>query len=75
MSPEPPDKSPDYRQEAENIRARAGEMHDAEARAQLLLVASFYDKLAALSDIRSLYGEQLSDNSSTEDPTEGTDAE
>jgi hypothetical protein len=46
MTSKPPEKKPNYRQEAEVIRAKARETHDAEARAQLLLIASLYDKLA-----------------------------
>jgi hypothetical protein len=46
MVSEPAEKKPNYRQEAENIRAKARGTHDAEARAQLLLIASLYDKLA-----------------------------
>jgi hypothetical protein len=74
MYPEPPEKNQDYRQEARNIRAKAREMHDAEARAQLLLIASLYEKLAYLTDILvpSLRA-KLSDNLHMERPTEGTD--
>jgi hypothetical protein len=74
MYPEPPEKNQDYRQEARNIRAKAREMHDAEARAQLLLIASLYEKLAYLTDILvpSLRA-KLSGNSHMERPTEGTD--
>jgi hypothetical protein len=39
----------DYRQEAQSIRARASEVRNPEIREQLLLIASLYDKLAALS--------------------------
>jgi hypothetical protein len=75
MCPEPPEKNQDYRQEARDIRAKAREIHDAEARAQLLLIASLYDKLAYLTNILvpSLHA-KLSDHSRMEDPTEGTDA-
>ena len=74
MCPESPEKNQDYRQEARNIRAKAREVHDAEARAQLLLIASLYDKLAYLTDILvpSLHA-KLSDHSRMENPTEGTD--
>ena len=49
-------------------------MHDAEARAQLLLIALLYEKLANLTDILvpSLRA-KLSANC-VRDPTEGTDA-
>jgi hypothetical protein len=76
MCPEQPEKNPDYRQEARNIRAKARDVHAAEARAQLLLIASLYDKLAYLTDILvpSLHA-KLSDHSPIEKgPTEGTDA-
>jgi len=75
MCPKPPEKNQDYRQEARDIRAKAREVHDSEARAQLLLIASLYDKLAYLTDILvpSLHA-KLSDNSRMEGPTEGTDA-
>jgi hypothetical protein len=88
MCPEPPQKNQDYRQEARKIRAAALQMNDAEAQAQLLLIASLYDKLADLSnkvpDLSNKLADlsevpvpspaKLSDNSRTEDPTEGTDA-
>lgn len=75
MSPQSPEKNQDYRQEARNIRAKARDVHDAEARAQLLLIASLYEKLSYLTDILvpSLHA-KLSDHSRMEDPTEGTDA-
>ncbi|HXO34582.1 MAG TPA: hypothetical protein VN901_19735 [Candidatus Acidoferrales bacterium] len=75
MCPERPEKNQDYRQEARNIRAKARDVHDAEARAQLLLIASLYEKLSYLTDILvpSLHA-KLSDHSRMEDPTEGTDA-
>jgi hypothetical protein len=75
MCPDQPEKNQDYRQEARDIRLKAREIHDAEARAQLLLIASLYDKLAYLTDILvpSLHA-KLSDNSRMEEPTEGTDA-
>jgi hypothetical protein len=75
MCPKPPEKNQDYRQEARDIRAKAREVHDAEARAQLLLIASLYDKLSYLTDILvpSLHA-KLSDNSRMGGPTEGTDA-
>ena len=51
MCPEPPDKNQDYRQIARNIRSMASEMRDRESQAQILLIASLYDKLADLSNI------------------------
>jgi len=75
MCPEPPEKNQDYRQEARNIRAQAREMHDAEARTQLLLIASLYDKLADLAVfLVPALNAKLSDNLRMEDPTEGTDS-
>jgi hypothetical protein len=75
MCPEPPENNHDYQQEAQNIRAKARDVNDAEARAQLLLIASLYEKLAYLTDILvpSLHA-KLSDHSRKQDPTEGTDA-
>jgi hypothetical protein len=79
MCPEQPEenqeKNQDYRQEARNIRAKAQDLRDAEARAQLLLIASLYEKLADLTEflVPSLHA-KLSDHSRMEDPTEGTDA-
>ncbi|HTB88675.1 MAG TPA: hypothetical protein VK743_12005 [Steroidobacteraceae bacterium] len=75
MSPQSPEKNQDYRQEARIIRAKAREIHDTQARAQLLLIASLYDKLAYLTDflVPSLHA-KLSNKSRMEDPTEGTDA-
>jgi hypothetical protein len=75
MCPEPAETNQDYRQEARIIRAKALEMHDAEAREQLLLIASLYDKLADLSNILVPSMEaKLSDNSRAEDVTGETDA-
>jgi hypothetical protein len=71
MVPEPPDKKPNYRQEAENIRAKAGGTQDAEARAQLLLIASLYDKLA--DHFRGAVRPKSSADPRPEDPTEVTD--
>jgi hypothetical protein len=69
------EKSQDYRQEARKIRAKAREMHDAEARAQLLLIASLYDKLAYLTNILvPTLRAKHADNSHAEGPTEGTDS-
>jgi len=75
MRPEQREKNQDYQQEARNIRAKARDVHDAEARAQLLLIASLYERLSYLTDILvpSLHA-KLSDHSRMEDPTEGTDA-
>lgn len=74
MCPVPSEKNQNYPQEARNIRAKAREVHDAEARAQLLLIASLYDKLAYLTDILvpSLHA-KVPGNLRMEDPTEGTD--
>jgi hypothetical protein len=75
MCPEPPEKNQDYRQEARNIRATAREMQAAEARTQLLLIASLYDKLAdLLNNFAPSLQAKLADNSRNLDPTEGTDA-
>jgi hypothetical protein len=46
MGIEPPEKRPNYRQEAANIRAKAHATNDADARSQLLVIATLYDKLA-----------------------------
>lgn len=75
MSPQRAERNQDYRQEARGIRAKAREVHNREARAQLLLIASLYDKLAYLTDtlVPSLRA-KLSDNSRLGDTTEGTDA-
>ena len=75
MCPESPENNQDHRQEARNIRAKARDIHDSQARVQLLLIASLYDKLAYLTNILvpALHA-KLSDNSRMEDPTEGTDA-
>ena len=74
MCPNRPEKNQDYRQEARDIRVKARVIQDAEARAQLLLIASLYEKLAYLTDILvpSLHA-KLSDNSRV-DSTDGTDA-
>jgi hypothetical protein len=73
MFPELPEKNQDYRREARNIRAKARQLRDAEARAQLLLIASLYEKLAHLTDILVPSLRALSDNSRI-DPTDGADA-
>jgi hypothetical protein len=68
MVPEPPEKNHDYRREARNIRALAWDMHDVESCAQLLLIASLYDQLAHLSNIRVPALEtKLSDDSRRKD--------
>ncbi len=46
MGDKPPEKKLNYRQEAENIRAKAHATQDADARSQLLVIATLYDKLA-----------------------------
>jgi len=77
MCPDPPEKNQDYRQEARKIRAAAWEVRDVEARAQLLLIASLYDKLADHSNKNALVPSlqaKLSENSRVEDPSEGIDA-
>jgi hypothetical protein len=75
MCPEQSEKNLDYRQEARNIRAKARDVHDAEARAQLLLIASLYEKLFYLTDILApTLHAKLSDHSRVEDPREGTGA-
>ena len=52
MGSAPPEKNRlDYRQEARNIRAMAWELREFEAREQLFMIASLYDKLADVSDI------------------------
>jgi hypothetical protein len=71
MVPEPPEKKPNYRQEAEGIRAKARGTHDAEARTQLLLIASLYDKLA--DHFRGAVQPKSSEDPRPEDPTEVTD--
>jgi hypothetical protein len=74
MCPELPEKNQDYRREARNIRAKARELHDAEARAQLLLIASLYDKLAYLTDILVPSLHATLANSRMQDSTDETDA-
>jgi hypothetical protein len=71
MASKPPEKKPNYRQEAEIIRAKARETHDAEARAQLLLIASLYDKLA--DHLVFVLRTRRAQDSRPENPTEGTD--
>jgi hypothetical protein len=75
MCPNAAERSRDYRHEARDIRAKAQEAHDAEARAQLLLIASLYEKLASLTDVRHVRTLRAKvSGSSLRDPTEGTDA-
>jgi hypothetical protein len=71
MVPEPPEKKTNYRQEAAYIRVKARGTHDAEARAQLLLIASLYDKLA--DHLHVALQPKRSGRLPLEDPTEGTD--
>jgi hypothetical protein len=66
------DKRPNYRQEAEKIRAKARESHDAEVRGQLLLIASLYDKLA--DHLALTLQPKPSDSAAPKDPTELTDS-
>ncbi len=75
MRPEPQENTQDYRQEAREIRAKARKVRAADTRAQLLLIASLYDKLADLTEtlIPSLHA-RIAVNSRVNDPTEGTDA-
>ena len=74
MYSEAPAKKQDYRQEARSIRAKAREVHDTVARAQLLLIASLYDKLAdLLNDLGPSLQAKFSHISRPEEPTEGTD--
>jgi hypothetical protein len=74
MYSEAPAKKQDYRQEARSIRAKAREVHDIAARAQLFLIASLYDKLAhLLDDLVPSMQAQFSHNSHANEPTEGTD--
>jgi hypothetical protein len=74
MHSEPPAKKQDYRQEARSIRAKAREVHDTAARAQLLLIASLYDKLADLvHDLAPSLLAKFSRNSCSEEPTEEPD--
>jgi hypothetical protein len=67
-----PEKRPNYRQEAENIRAKASEARDAEVGAQLLLIASLYDKLA--DHLALTLQPKPSDKVPPQDPTELTDS-
>jgi len=46
----PVNKRRDYRQEAQSIRAIAGEMKNPKIQEQLLLIASLYDKLADIAE-------------------------
>jgi hypothetical protein len=71
MGSKPPEKKHNYRQEAEKIRATARQTHDAEARGQLLLIASLYDKLAEHLLV-ALHPKRF-ENVLPEDPTERTD--
>jgi hypothetical protein len=64
----PPEEKPNYRQEAEDIRAKARGTRDAETRGQLLLIASLYDKLADY--FRSAVQPNRSDDARPASPTE-----
>jgi hypothetical protein len=72
MGPQPPDEKQNYQQEAEDIRAKARDTRNAEARVQLLLIASLYEKLAEHLPI-ALQAKR-SDDSRPEDPPECTDS-
>lgn len=74
MLPELPEKNQDYWREARVIRAKARQLRDAEARTQLLLIASLYEKLANLTDILNPSLHALLSDDSRRDPTEGADA-
>jgi hypothetical protein len=63
-----PEKKTNYRQEAESIRAKARETHDAEVRVQLLLIASLYDKLA--DHLALALQPKRSDSAPPKNPTE-----
>jgi hypothetical protein len=72
MGLEPPETKPNYRQEAEAIRAKAGSTRDAEARDQLLVIAWLYDKLA--EHVPLLLQAKRLDDPRQEDHPEGTDS-
>jgi hypothetical protein len=75
MYSEAPANNQDYRQEARSIRAKAREVHDTAARAQLFLIASLYDKLAnLLNDLAPTLQGKLTRHSLPEEPTKGTDS-
>jgi hypothetical protein len=46
----PVHKRPDYRQEAQSIRAVASDMKNPKIQEQLALIASLYDKLADMAE-------------------------
>jgi hypothetical protein len=71
MASEPSEKKPNYRQEAEIIRAKAHGTRDAEVRAQLVLIASLYDKLA--DHLFIARHAQRAEFVAPQDPTESTD--
>jgi hypothetical protein len=73
MGAKPPEKRPNYRQEADNIRAKAHATNDADARSQLLVIATLYDKLAEHLVLIALQTKR-SDDPPSELPPEGTDA-
>jgi hypothetical protein len=74
MYSEAPAKKQDYRLEARSIRAKAREVRDTAARAQLFLIASLYDRLAdLLNDLAPSLQARFSHSSHTDEPAEGTD--
>ena len=72
MGSDLPEEKQDYQQAAENIRARARDACDAEARGQLLLIASLYDKLA--EHLPLAIQAKGPDISRPEDPTESPES-
>jgi hypothetical protein len=68
MSVEPSERKLNYRHEAEIIRTKAHEARDAEVRAQLLLIASLYDKLDEHLLVARIA--RRSDGLASQDPTE-----
>jgi hypothetical protein len=72
MGPTRQEKRPDYRHEAEKIRAKARETHDVEVGAQLLVIASLYDKLA--DHLAHTLQPRRSSSVPPPDPTELTDS-
>jgi hypothetical protein len=74
MYSEAPAKKQDYRLEARSIRAKAREVRDTAARAQLFLIASLYDRLAdLLNDLAPSLQARFSHGSRPDEPAEGTD--
>ena len=68
----PPEKERNYQQEAQDIRAKARETHDVEAREQLLLVALLYDQLA--KHVPLVPKAKHFDDTLAADPPESTDS-